>query len=118
MSTRVLVYLSQHTSVAWNMNCWKRASKSRDKKFFPAKYGGVLRRSGYRTDLFGENFVVVELKAVDKLDPIHRGAATIVPATIRIPIGLLLNFNVTELRRGIRRLVNNFREKLPRRSLR
>ena len=87
-------------------------------KFLPVKYRDVYVDCGYRIDLFVENLVVVELKAVDKVEPIHEAQLLSYLRLSGSPIGLLLNFNVTELRRGIRRLVNNFREKLPRRSLR
>ncbi len=61
---------------------------------------------------------MVELKAVEKLEAIHEAQLISYLRLSGSPIGLLLNFNVTELRRGIRRLVNNFSEKLPQRSQR
>lgn len=55
-----------------------------------------------------EDFVVVELKAVERLEPIHEAQLLSYLKLSGAAIGLLLNFNVTELRRGIRRLVNNY----------
>ncbi|MFZ2447947.1 MAG: GxxExxY protein [Syntrophobacteraceae bacterium] len=77
-------------------------------KALPVEYRGVRLDCGYRIDLLVEGSVVVELKAVEKLDSIHEAQLLSYLKLSGSPIGLLLNFNVTELRRGIRRLVNKF----------
>ena len=65
---------------------------------------------GYRIDLLVENRVIVELKVVERLEPIHEAQLLSYLKLSGSTVGLLMNFNVTELRRGIRRLVNNFKE--------
>lgn len=62
--------------------------------------------------------MIVELKAVERLEAIHEAQLLSYLKLSGAPIGLLLNFNATELRRWIRRLVNNLKEQSPLRSLR
>jgi GxxExxY protein len=50
------------------------------------------------------------LKVAERLDPIHEAQLVSHVKLSGCPIGLLMNFDVTELRRGIRRLVNNLKE--------
>ncbi|MGA2938026.1 MAG: GxxExxY protein [Syntrophobacteraceae bacterium] len=52
----------------------------------------------------------VELKAAESLEPIHEAQLLSYLKISGCPVGLLINFNVSELRRGIRRLVNRFIE--------
>jgi GxxExxY protein len=73
----------------------------------PVVYGGVRLDVGYRLDLLVQGLVIVEIKAVDKLAPIH-GAQLL--SYLRLSgkrLGLLINFHVPHLKDGIRRLVNN-----------
>lgn len=72
----------------------------------PIRYGGVQLDAGYRIDLLVEDQVIVELKSVQRILPIHE-AQTI--SHLRLsgrPVGLLINFNVARLRNGIRRFGN------------
>ena len=62
--------------------------------------------------------MIVELKAVERLEAIHEAQLLSYLKLSGVPIGLPLNFNVIELRRGIRRLVNNLKENSSLRSLR
>jgi len=65
---------------------------------------------GYRIDLLVEDKVIVELKAVEKLERIHEAQLLSYLKLADCPVGLLIDFNVTELRKGIRRLVDKFHE--------
>ncbi len=76
----------------------------------PVVYKGHNLDCGYRLDLLVENAVVVELKAVDKLLPIHDAQLLTYLKLGGWKIGLLLNFNVPVLKQGIRRRVLNFDE--------
>ena len=78
-------------------------------KALPVKYRGVNLDCGYRIDLLVENRVIVELKTVERIEPIHEAQLLSYLKLSNCPVGLLMNFNVTQLRRGIRRLVNNFK---------
>lgn len=80
-------------------------------KALPLTYRGINLDCGYRIDLLVENAVIVELKAVERLEAIHEAQLLSYLKLSQCPIGLLLNFNVIELRQGIRRLVHNLKEK-------
>ncbi len=76
----------------------------------PVTYRGVQLDCGYRIDLLVEKLVIVELKTVEKLEPIHNAQLLSYLKLSGLSVGLLLNFNVTLLRDGIRRLVHNLKE--------
>ena len=61
-----------------------------------------------RIDLLVERCVVVELKAVEKLLPVHDAQLLTYLRLTQQSVGLLINFNVPALKNGLRRLVNNF----------
>jgi len=96
----------------------ERGLKLERQKVLPVKYREILLDCGYRIDLLVENSVIVELKAVERLEAIHEAQLLSYLKLSGVPIGLLLNFNVIELRRGIRRLVNNLKQNSSLRSLR
>ena len=96
----------------------ERGLKLERQKVLPVKYREILLDCGYRIDLLVENSVIVELKAVERLEAIHEAQLLSYLKLSGVPIGLPLNFNVIELRRGIRRLVNNLKENSSLRSLR
>jgi len=60
---------------------------------------------GYRLDVVAENCVIVELKTVDKILPIHEAQLLTYLRLAGIRTGLILNFNVPVLRQGIKRMV-------------
>jgi len=61
---------------------------------------------GYRLDLLVEGKVIVEVKALDKLAPIHEAQLLSYLKLSGRKIGLLINFNVKALKSGVRRVVN------------
>jgi GxxExxY protein len=69
-------------------------------------YRGVRLDLGYRMDLLVEDLVVVELKSVDALSPVHQAQILSYLKLSGKSLGLLINFNVVHLKDGIRRLVN------------
>jgi GxxExxY protein len=72
----------------------------------PVRYKGLDLDCAYRIDVLVEDLVIVELKAVDKLESIHEAQViTYLKLTDRW-LGLLLNFNTCVLRDGIKRLVH------------
>ncbi len=87
-----------------------RGLKFEKQKGLPVEYRGIKLDCGYRIDLLVEGKVVVELKSVERLEPVHSAQLLSYLELSGSPVGLLLNFNVTELRRGIRRLVNNYKD--------
>jgi len=73
-------------------------------------YKGLKLDCGYRLDLVVEESVIIEIKTVDQLLPIHSAQLLTYLKLSSLTIGLLLNFNEPTLKRGIKRLVNQFRE--------
>ena len=71
----------------------------------PIIYKDVHLDHGYRIDLLVENRVVVELKTVDVLLPVHQAQILTYLRFTGIKVGLLINFNVTVLKQGIKRFV-------------
>ncbi|MFV9615800.1 MAG: GxxExxY protein [Gammaproteobacteria bacterium] len=74
----------------------------------PVIYKEVQLDIGYRLDFLVENKVVVELKAVDKLMPIHDAQLLTYMKLVDCTAGLLINFNVSILKQGLRRKVLNY----------
>lgn len=72
----------------------------------PLVYEGVKLDCGYRIDLLIEGSVVVEVKSVDKLVPIHEAQLLSYLKLSGCKVGLSINFNVTVLTEGVRRFVN------------
>ena len=77
-------------------------------KSLPVTYRDVRVDCGYRVDLLVEGLVVVELKAVEELGPIHEAQLLSYLKLSGCRVGLLINFNVKVLKQGIRRMVNEF----------
>src|SRR5579863_7000776 len=71
----------------------------------PVVYCGVKLELGYRIDLLVENLVVVEIKSVDGIAPVHQAQILSYLKLSGKPIGLLMNFNVVHLKDGIKRFV-------------
>ncbi len=69
-------------------------------------YRGVKLEIGYRMDLLVEDLVVVEIKSVDAISPIHQAQIISYLKLSGRSLGLLINFNVVHLKDGIRRFVN------------
>ncbi len=76
----------------------------------PVKYKGILLDCGYRIDVLVLDQVVVELKSIDKLPPIHEAQLITHLRLGGWQVGLLINFNVTVLVDGIRRRVMGLKE--------
>jgi len=74
-------------------------------KSLPILYRGMALEGGYRLDLLVANQVVVELKAIDVLLPVHEAQVLTYLRLSGCRLGLLINFNVKMLRDGIRRLI-------------
>ena len=72
----------------------------------PLYYRGITVDCGYRLDIVAFRAVIVEVKSVSKVLPIHQAQVLTYLRTTGFRVGLLINFNVEVLRLGIRRLVN------------
>lgn len=85
----------------------KRGRKVFSQVELPVIYEDVRLDVGYRIDLLVDDCVIVELKAVDKILPIHEAQLLSYLKLSGFKVGLLINFNVMRLKQGIKRLVNN-----------
>ena len=74
-------------------------------KALPLIYKEIRLDQGYRIDVWVEQLVVVELKVVDQITPIHEAQVLSYLKLSGSPVGLLLNFNVRLLKDGIRRFM-------------
>ena len=71
----------------------------------PLEYKGVQIRKGYIIDLLIDDILIVEIKSVDKLLPIHGSQLMTYMHLKRVPAGLLINFNVQTLFHGLKRIL-------------
>lgn len=71
----------------------------------PVQYKEISVSCGYRIDLLIENKLIVELKSVDEVHPIHEAQLLTYMKLVKIRIGLLMNFNEKILKNGIKRFV-------------
>ncbi len=72
----------------------------------PVIYEGIRLDLGFRLDILVEDCVVVEIKAVDAISPLHQAQLLTYLKLSHNHLGLLINFNVVHLRDGIRRMVS------------
>lgn len=74
----------------------------------PLVYREIKMELGYRLDLFVDNKVIVEIKAVEALNDVHMAQVLTYLKLSNSKVALLINFNVTRLKYGIKRVVNNY----------
>jgi len=103
-----LLESAYETCLAYELT--ERKLKFERQKALPVQYRRVELDCGYRIDLLVEDQVVVELKAIENLEPIHEAQLLSYLKLSKCKVGLLINFNVRVLKDGIRRLVNKFHE--------
>ena len=88
----------------------KRGLRVEQQKPLPVHYQGVDLDCGYRIDLLVEKRVIVELKAVERLEPIHNAQLLSYLKLSGLRLGLLINFNVLVLKNGIKRIALGLKE--------
>lgn len=80
----------------------------------PVPYKGAIIDTELRCDMFVENMLVVEFKAVEKILPIHKAQLLTYIKLLKVPMGLLINFNVTHIfKEGQQTFVNEIYRNLP-----
>jgi GxxExxY protein len=92
-----LCYELQHAGLAFEMQ-----------KAVPLVYKNVRIDCAYRVDLVVEGCILVEVKALESLAPIHSRQALTYLRFLGSPVGLILNFGARTMREGIKRVVNDF----------
>jgi len=83
----------------------KRGLKVASEVPVPVVYDGIKLEAGYKLDLLVEDTVIVELKAIEALAPIHQAQLISYLKLTGKPIGLLINFHSLHLKDGIKRFV-------------
>jgi GxxExxY protein len=86
----------------------QRGLKVEQQKELPLKYRDVQLDCGYRLDLLVQECVIVEVKAIEALLPLHQAQLMSYLRLTNCHLGLIINFNVTQLTRGVKRVVNEF----------
>ena len=76
----------------------------------PVVYAGVKLEAGFRADIIVNRKVVIEVKSVEALAPVHAKQLQTYLRLMDLRLGLLINFNVDLIKDGIRRVVNGLRE--------
>lgn len=90
--------------------CLRRELDLRDVKYFcqlhiPLEYKGLALDCGYRIDVLVADTIIVEIKAIEKILPVHEAQLLTYMKLLQKPVGLLLNFNAEVLKNGIVRRV-------------
>lgn len=85
----------------------RRGLRVERQKSVPFEYDGLRFDEGLRVDLLVEGCVVVELKSVEKLAPVHGKQLLTYLRLLHLQVGLLLNFGAGTMKEGLHRVVNN-----------
>ena len=91
---------------ALNFELQKRGLKVAQQVGLPVHYEGVRLELGYRVDLIVDNKLIVEVKAVGVIAPVHTRQLLTYLRLMDLRLGLLINFNVALIKNGIQRVVN------------
>ena len=83
----------------------KRGLKFQTQVAFPIIYDSVRLDTGLRIDLLVENQLIVEIKAVEAMQPVFEAQLLTYLKLTKMRLGLLINFNVTKIKDGIKRIV-------------
>ena len=85
----------------------KQGLKVERQKALPVVWDGLKLNLGFRTDLIVENKVIIEIKSVEEIHPVHPKQLLTYLKLTNIKLGLLINFNSPLIKTGITRIVNN-----------
>ena len=82
-------------------------------KLIGVEFEGVRIDAAFRADLLVDERLIVEIKSIDRLAPVHSKQLLTYLRLIKQPVGLLINFGGETLREGVRRIVNEYRSSAP-----
>jgi GxxExxY protein len=91
--------------LAWELR--RHGLSVKEQVSVPIRYKELDVPNAYRPDILIEDELIVELKAVDEIDPVHIAQMLTYLKVNGLRLGLLLNFNVEVMKKGIKRVVNN-----------
>jgi GxxExxY protein len=86
----------------------KRGVAVERQKIISFEYDGMRFDEGLRADLLVEGIVVVELKSIEKLAPVHAKQVITYLRLLHLPVGLLINFGAPTVKEGLHRIVNHY----------
>jgi GxxExxY protein len=89
-----------------NYELQKRGLRVAQQVGLPVRYEGVKLELGFRVDLIVGDKVIIEIKSVEALAPVHRKQLETYLRLMDLRLGLLINFNVELIKNGIQRVVN------------
>ncbi len=79
-------------------------------KPIPILYAGMRFEEGFRADLLVDDRLLVELKSVETLHPVHSKQVLTYLRLLDLPLGLLINFGASTFKEGVRRIVNDHKD--------
>lgn len=85
----------------------ERGLRVETQKLVPISVDGLRIENGFRADIIIEGQMLIEVKSVDRLDPVHAKQVLTYLRLLDMPLGLLMNFSAMTFREGLRRIVNN-----------
>ena len=85
----------------------KRGLRFERQKPIPVVYEGIHLKEGFRADFIVENLVIIELKSVENIAPVHKKQLLTYLRLTNKRLGLLINFNTDLIKNGITRIANN-----------
>lgn len=86
----------------------RRGMKVERQQVFPFEVDGLRFKEGVRVDMLVEGRIVIELKSVEQILPVHTKQLLTYLRVLGLPVGLLINFGTATLKAGLRRVVNNY----------
>jgi len=75
-------------------------------KLLPMEFDGIILAEGYRVDLLVDGMLIIEVKSIERLAPVHSKQLLTYIRLARQPVGLLMNFGGETFREGLRRIVD------------
>ena len=85
----------------------RRGASVERQKLVDIEYDGMVLREGFRADLLVGGKLIIEVKSVERLAPVHGKQLLTYLRLTRQPVGLLMNFGAPTFREGLKRIVNN-----------
>ncbi len=79
----------------------------------PLRYRGVVVDNAFKIDLLVEGRLVIELKSVDRLAPVHGKQVLTYLRLMQLPLGLLMNFGQATFKDGLKRVANDYFGQIP-----
>ena len=76
-------------------------------KLIPIKFDNLVIEEGFRADIVVNGKLLIELKSVERLAPVHAKQVVTYLRFLNMPLGLLMNFGADTFREGLKRIVNN-----------